>query len=110
MMTHIPKRNFEIDQKRYRARKEERGNSNSIAKHNNDDNLKKLKTRLCAGGHRKGVDDRNSSPTVDYHSIILILVICKFLNLSLHTTDVPAAYLNAILRERILMILQKDMS
>jgi hypothetical protein len=47
---------------------------------------------------------------VDYHSIILILVIAKFFNLSLATTDVPAAYLNATLKERILMILQKDMS
>jgi hypothetical protein len=81
-------------------------------KHDAQGKFIKLKARLVAGGHRQKSDSygNTTAPTVDTASVMLILSLVQSLGGTLATLDIPAAYLNAPLKEEIDMILPKDLS
>jgi hypothetical protein len=70
----------------------------------------KLKSRVVAGGHRQKSDSygRISSPTADMAHLMLVLALIKILRGKTASIDVEAAFLHAILKELIYMILPKD--
>jgi hypothetical protein len=72
----------------------------------------KLKARLVCDGSNQSEEqfDRTSSPTVDYSSLLLILSLVKYLDAKIATVDVPAAFLNSKLKEKIYMMLDADVS
>jgi hypothetical protein len=63
----------------------------------------KLKARLVPDGSMQTTEEysRSSSPTVDFPSLCLTISLLKYLNAKMATVDVPAAYLNAKLKESI---------
>ena len=72
----------------------------------------KLKARLVGNGSTQNETEynRTSSSTVDFTSLALVLSLSKYLGAKIATVDVPAAYLNAELKETIYMRLDKDIA
>ena len=72
----------------------------------------KLKARLVPDGSMQKEDEysRTSSPTVDFSNLSLVLSLTKYLRAKISTVDVPAAYLNASIREQIYMRLDKGVA
>jgi len=72
----------------------------------------KLKARFVCDGsmQRESEYSQSSSPTVAFSSVLFMLSMCKILNAKLATVDVPAAFLNAKLKEQIYMLLDSDIA
>ena len=72
----------------------------------------KTKARLVPNGGLQTPDEygRSSSPTVDFSSLSMLFGLVKVLKANLATVDVPAAYLNAPLKEKLYMRLDKTVS
>lgn len=72
----------------------------------------KLKGRMVCDGSNQLESEysRTSSPTVDYSSILLQLSLVKYLKAKLATVDIPGAFLNSKLKEKIYMLLDVDIA
>ena len=72
----------------------------------------KTKARLVPNGGLQRSDEygRSSSPTVDFSSLSVLFGLVKMLDAHVATVDVPAAYLNAPLKEEVYMRLDKTVS
>ena len=72
----------------------------------------KLKARLVPDGSMQTPSEysRTSSPTVDFSSLCVAVSLLKLLRAKMATADVPAAYLNATLKESIFMSLDSNIA
>jgi len=79
-----------------------------------DGNFDKLKARLVAGGHQQDrsvySDSETSSPTVSTTSLFLIAAIAAKENRRVVTIDFSGAYLNAHIKKKVLMKIDKILS
>ena len=71
-----------------------------------------VKVRIAGRGDRQSEDSysQTSSPTVDQTSVNAILALAKYYQATLSSADVPAAYLQSTLKEKIYMRFSKAMS
>ena len=74
--------------------------------------FEKLKSRICAGGHKQTEDSFTKMPsgTIDFSTLMIILSMNKLKKSDIYTTDIPSAYLNSDLKELIYMRLTKELS
>ena len=72
----------------------------------------KLKARLVGGGHRQqeGTYGRTAAPTVSSTHVLLAIQLAAQLEMNVGTVDIPAAYLNAELKELVHMRLNKEVT
>ena len=72
----------------------------------------KLKARLVGGGHRQKEETygRTAAPTVAPTHVLLAMQLAAQLDMYVGTVDIPAAYLNANLNERVHMRLSKEIT
>ena len=72
----------------------------------------KLKARLVGGGHRQkeGTYGRTAAPTVSSTHVLLAIQLAAQLSMYVGTVDIPAAYLNAELKEVVHMRLNKEIT
>ena len=79
-----------------------------------DGKFDKLKARLVAGGHQQDrsvySDSETSSPTVSTTSLFLIAAIAAKENRKVVTIDFSGAYLNAQIKKKVLMKIDKILS
>ena len=70
-----------------------------------DGNFEKLKARLVAGGHMQNREMYNdiSSPTVRMSSLFAIIAVAAHEGREVQSADIPGAYLNAEMKEEVLM-------
>ena len=81
-------------------------------KFTSDGKFDKIKARLVVGGNiqDEGSYDETASPTVDQGAIMMGLGIAARVKGRVWSTDVPAAYLNALVLEEIFVCLGKEIS
>jgi hypothetical protein len=74
-------------------------------KYKPDGAIDKLKSRLVAGGHRQkeGTWDRTPSTNVDPTIVLFLLSVAHLSNFTICTSDIPSAFLNAKLKEKLFM-------
>ncbi len=76
------------------------------AKRDENETPIKYKSRLCAQGYSQipGIDyDATYSPVVDINTIRLLLSFAANQSLTIYQTDIPTAYLNADLNDKVYM-------
>lgn len=76
-------------------------------KYKSDGSFDKLKARLVGGGHMEEIPAMDiSSPTASLEAVLMVAAIAAKEQREVATADVPGAYLNALMREEIVMIIE----
>jgi hypothetical protein len=81
-------------------------------KYKPDGSFDKLKARLVCGGHRQPENSWTRSPStnVDPTIVLFFLTIAHLYDMSIVTTDIPSAFLNAPLKEKVHMRLSSKLT